>query len=86
MYNQENRLVSEKVARQLIILQLIQSIDRKSVMKFSISLCIGYIDYKKAFDSIENEAISKALRTIGIKETYVTGLEGHLYSSYWKCT
>ena len=34
-----------------------------------MSLCIGYIHYEKAFDSIEDEAIFKALRTIGIVET-----------------
>ena len=34
-------------------------------------LCIGYIDYEKAFDSIEQEMF-KALRSTGINETYVT--------------
>ena len=33
------------------------------------------IDYEKAFDSIEHEAISKALKSIGMNETYVTILE-----------
>ena len=37
--------------------------------------CIGYIDYAKAFDSIEHEAIFQALRSIGINETYITILE-----------
>ena len=31
-----------------------------------------YIDYEKAFDSTEHEAILKALKTIGINETYMT--------------
>ena len=38
-------------------------------------LCIGYIDYEKAFDSIEHEAIFNALTSIGINETYITILE-----------
>ena len=38
-------------------------------------LCIGYIDNEKAFDSIEHEAISKALRSTGINETFITILE-----------
>ena len=38
-------------------------------------LCIRYTDYEKAFASIEHKAISKALRSIGIKETYTTNLE-----------
>ena len=39
-------------------------------------LCIGYIDYEKAFDSIEHEAIFKALTTIGTSETCITILKG----------
>ena len=42
---------------------------------FNRPLCIGYIDYEKAFDSIEHKAIFKALRSIGINETYITILE-----------
>ena len=37
--------------------------------------CIGYIDYEKAFDFIEHEAIYNALRSIVIIETYITILE-----------
>ena len=33
--------------------------------------CIRYIDYEKVFDPIEYEAIFKALRSIGIYETYI---------------
>ena len=43
--------------------------------EFKTPLCIGYIDYEKAFDSIEHEAIFKALRSIGINEAYITILE-----------
>ena len=43
--------------------------------EFKRPLCIGYIDHEKAFDSIEHEAIFKALRSIGINETYITILE-----------
>ena len=32
--------------------------------EFKRLLCVGCIDYEKAFDSIENEALLKALRTI----------------------
>ena len=38
-------------------------------------LCIGYIDYEKAFDSIDNEAIFKELGSVGIIETYITIFE-----------
>ena len=43
--------------------------------EFNRPLCIGYIDYEKAFDSIEHKAIFKALRSTGIHETYITILE-----------
>ena len=43
--------------------------------EFKRPLCIGYIDYEKAFDSIEHEATFKALRSTGINETYITILE-----------
>ena len=43
--------------------------------EFKRPLCIGYIDYEKAFDSIEHEAIFKALSSIDINETYITILE-----------
>ena len=33
---------------------------------------MGYSDYKKAFDNKGHEAIFKALRSIGINETFIT--------------
>ena len=72
--NQENRLVSEKVTQLLIIFkQLINW--KKNVNEFKRPLCIGYIHYEKTFNSTEHEAIFKALRSIGIKETYITILD-----------
>ena len=43
--------------------------------EFKRPLCIRYIDYERAFDSIEHEAIFKALRSMGINKTYITILE-----------
>ena len=43
--------------------------------EFNRPLCIGNFDYEKAFNSIEHKAIFKALRPIGINETYITILE-----------
>ena len=37
--------------------------------EFKRPLCIRYIDYEKAFDSMEHEAIFKVLRNIGINKT-----------------
>ena len=48
--------------------------------EFKRPFCIGYFDYKKAFDSTEHETIFKALRSKGINETYITILED-IYAS-----
>ena len=56
------------------ILQIINQLIEKC-NEFSIPLCFGYINCRKAFESIEHEAIFKVLRSIGINETYITILE-----------
>ena len=43
--------------------------------EFKRPLCIEYTDYAKAFDSIEREAIFKALKSIDINEIYITILK-----------
>ena len=43
--------------------------------EFNKPLCIGYIVYEKAFNPMEHKTIFKAVRTIGINETYITILE-----------
>ena len=43
--------------------------------EFKRPLCIVYIDNEKAFDSLEHEGMCKALRSIGINETYIIVLE-----------
>ena len=63
-----------KVCSTVDHLQTINQLIEKWI-EFKRPLCIGYIDYEKAFHSIEHEAIFKALRSIGINETYITILE-----------
>ena len=43
--------------------------------KFNLPLCIAYIDYEKAFDSVEHNVIFQALRNIDINETYINIIE-----------
>ena len=43
--------------------------------EFQLPLCIAYIDYENAFDSVEHEVIFKALRKIGVNETYLNIIE-----------
>ena len=47
----------------------------KKCSEFNRPLCIGCIDYEKAFDSIEHKAIFKASKSLGINEIYITILE-----------
>ena len=63
--------------------------------EYQLDLCIGFIDYEKAFDSIEHLNLFQALREIGINEGYVCILEDiytdatsriHLDSDgFWNC-
>ena len=43
--------------------------------EYNLPLCVGFIGYEKAFDSVKHFAIIEALRTININETYVQILE-----------
>ena len=63
--NQENRLVLRKSYSTVDHLQTINQLIEKC-NEFNKTLCIWDIVYGKLFDSIEYEAIFKALRTIGI--------------------
>ncbi|GFR69759.1 endonuclease-reverse transcriptase [Elysia marginata] len=48
--------------------------------EYNLQLCLGFIDYKKAFDSVEHFAIFDALRKININENYIQILE-NIYKS-----
>ena len=43
--------------------------------EFSLPLCIAYIDYEKALESIKHEVVFQALRSIGINELYINIIE-----------
>ena len=43
--------------------------------EFDKTLCVGFVDYEKAFDSIEHFAIFDTLIKIGIHPTYVKILQ-----------
>lgn len=43
--------------------------------EYQLDLCIGYIDYEKAFDSVEHKELFSALRKVGVNEGYVNILE-----------
>ena len=43
--------------------------------EYQLNLCVGYIDFDKAFDSVEHKDLFASLRTAGINENYVQILE-----------
>ena len=49
--------------------------------EFNLPLCVGYIDYEKAFDSVEHFAIFEALRKINVKEDYVQIIENIYFNA-----
>ncbi len=43
--------------------------------EYQLQLCLGFVDYQKAFDSVEHADMFKALRKVNIEEGYVRILE-----------
>ena len=54
-----------------------QTIEKSN--EYNLPLCIGFIDYEKAFDTVEHFAIFEALRKTTINETYINILQS-IYS------
>ena len=55
-------------------LQALNQIIEKS-NECNLPLCIGFIDYEKAFDTVEHFAIFEALRKTNVNETYINILQ-----------
>ena len=55
-------------------LQALNQIIEKS-NEYNLPLCIGFIDYEKAFDTVEHFAILEALRKTNVNETYINILQ-----------
>ena len=58
-----------------VINQVIEKTD-----EFKKPLCMAFIDYEKAFDSVDTSAVMRAIRNQGVEETYVQVLED-IYSN-----
>ena len=43
--------------------------------EYNLPLCIGFIDYEKAFDTVEHFAVFEALRKTNVNETYINILQ-----------
>ena len=55
-------------------LQALDQIIEKS-NEYNLPLCIGFIDYEKAFDTVEHFEIFEALRKTNVNETYINILQ-----------
>ena len=55
-------------------LQALNQIIEKS-NEYNLPLCIGFINYEKAFDTVEHFAIFEALRKTNVNETYINILQ-----------
>ena len=51
---------------------------QEKVHEYSIPLCFSFVDYEKAFNSIESEPIFHALKNHGVNKTYLNIIK-HLY-------
>ena len=51
-------------------LQALSQLIEKS-NEYQLPLCVGFIDYQKAFDSVEHHNLFQSLRKIGINEAYI---------------
>ena len=72
--NQENKQASEKaILLQTICTALNQIIEKSN--EYNLPLCIGFINYEKAFDTVEHFAIFEALRKTNVNETYINILQ-----------
>ena len=39
--------------------------------EYNIPLCVAFVDYEKAFDSVQTQAILTSLQEQGIKDVYI---------------
>ena len=59
-------------------LQVVNQLQEKA-NEYNMSLCFAFVDYEKAFDSIEFEPLFEGLKNQGVDEAYVNILR-NLYS------
>ena len=44
---------------------------KERCIEYNIPLCIAFVDYEKAFDSVKTQAVLKSLREHGIEDVYI---------------
>ena len=44
---------------------------KEKCREYNIPLCVAFVDYEKAFDSVQTQAILTSLQEQGIKDVYI---------------
>ena len=44
---------------------------KEKCREYNIPLCVGFVDYEKAFDSVQSHAILTSLQTQGIEDAFI---------------
>ena len=53
---------------------------KEKCREYNIPMCVAFVDYEKAFDSIKTQAILTSLQEQGIEDVYIEILKDILYS------
>ena len=51
----------------------------KKCREYNIPLCVAFVDYEKAFDSVQTQAILTSLKEQGIEDVYIEILKDIFY-------
>ena len=69
--NQENKQdLGTRTLRQITYMYAINQLKEKC-REYNIPLCVAFLDYEKAFDSVQTQAILTSLQEQGIEDVYI---------------
>ena len=66
----EQAVFRSKTLRQITYIHAINQLKEKC-RDYNIPLCVAYVDYEKAFDSVQTQAILTSLQEQGIEDMYI---------------
>ena len=76
--NQENKQgVGESTLRQITYMHLNQL--KEKCREYNIPLCVAFVDYEKAFDSVQTQAILTSLPEQGIEDVNIE-IQKYIYT------
>ena len=52
---------------------------KEKCREYNIPLCVAFVDYEKAFDSVQTKAILTSLQEQGIEDVYIEILKDIIY-------